>query len=328
MNCDVYGVGNALVDIQASVADAVLGELGFQKGIMTLIDEAMQRRVLEFLRSSRFTQCAGGSAANTVIAVAELGGSAAYSAKVGDDQLGDFFLSDMRNLGVKVPTPPALGPTGTSVILISPDAQRTMLTHLGINAELTIDDLDESQIGRAKYVYIEGYLFGGSPTQKAAARQAMHLAKQKGVRVAFTVSDPFLIANNRDEFWNLIRGPIDLLFCNLEEARSLTGLHDPIDCASQIHHHAENVALTLGADGAILMHEGQTIPIGGVPCDAVDTTGAGDMFAGALMYGITNGMTWPQAGRLASTAASRIVAQIGARLQTRLTRAEIDAFRS
>jgi sugar/nucleoside kinase (ribokinase family) len=103
MNCDVYGVGNALVDIQASVADAVLGKLGFQKGIMTLIDEAMQHRVLEFLRHSRFTQCAGGSAANTVIAVAELGGSAAYSAKVGHDELGDFFLADMRNLGVKVP---------------------------------------------------------------------------------------------------------------------------------------------------------------------------------------------------------------------------------
>jgi sugar/nucleoside kinase (ribokinase family) len=150
----------------------------------------------------------------------------------------------------------------------------------------------------------------------------MELAKRNGVKVAFTVSDPFLINNHRDEFWELITGPVDLLFCNLEEARSLTGKQSPVECATEIHRHAENVALTLGADGSILMHEGDVIPIEGVPARAIDTTGAGDMFAGALLYGITNGLSWKVAGRVASHAAARIVEQMGARLERRFTIAE------
>jgi sugar/nucleoside kinase (ribokinase family) len=151
----------------------------------------------------------------------------------------------------------------------------------------------------------------------------MELAKRNGVKVAFTVSDPFLINDHRDEFWRLVEGPVDLLFCNLEEARSLTGRHDPFDCATEIHRHAENVALTLGPDGSILMHEGRVIPIEGVQARAIDTTGAGDMYAGALLYGITNGLSWKDAGHLASHAAARIVEQLGARLQRRFTPAEI-----
>ncbi len=154
----------------------------------------------------------------------------------------------------------------------------------------------------------------------------MELAQRNGVKVAFTVSDPFLISAHREEFWRLIEGPVDLLFCNLEEARSLTGRHDPIDCATAIHRHAENVALTLGPDGSILMHNGKVIPIEGVRAQAIDTTGAGDMYAGALLYGITNGLSWRDAGHLASHAAARIVEQLGARLQRRFTAAEIRAL--
>jgi sugar/nucleoside kinase (ribokinase family) len=143
------------------------------------------------------------------------------------------------------------------------------------------------------------------------------------VKVAFTVSDPFLIRERRDEFWRLIEGPVDLLFCNLEEARSLTGKHDAVDCAAEIHRHAENVALTMGADGSIIMHNGEVIPVEGVSAKAIDTTGAGDMYAGALLYGITNGLSWKQAGHLASHAAARIVEQLGARLKRRFTNQEI-----
>ena len=211
------------------------------------------------------------------------------------------------------------------MILITADAQRTMLTHLGVSASLGPEDVSEDAIRNAKYVYVEGYLFGGEPTRSAALR-TMELAKRNGVKVAFTVSDPFLISAHRDEFWKLIEGPVDLLFCNLEEARSLTGRHDPVDCAIEIHRHAENVALTLGADGSLLMHEGQVIPIEGVPAKAIDTTGAGDMYAGALLYGITNGLSWKDAGHLASHAAARIVEQLGARLQRRFSKEEIGAL--
>lgn len=325
MAFDVYGVGNSLVDVQARVSDEVLERLGFRKGIMTLVDDQVQRRVMAALDGAPISRCAGGSAANTVMAVADFGGKAAYAGKVARDDFGTFCLADMREIGVTVEVPVGEGSTGTCVILITADAQRTMLTHLGVSATLSACDVSEAAIRQAKYVYVEGYLFGGEPARQAALA-TMELAKKHGVKVAFTVSDPFLISQHRDEFWRLIEGPVDLLFCNLEEARSLTGKQDPIECAVEIHRHAENVALTLGAEGSILMHNGQVIPIEGVGARAIDTTGAGDMYAGALLFGITNGLSWKQAGRLASHAAARIVEQLGARLKQRFTPDEMQAI--
>jgi hypothetical protein len=323
MSYDVYGVGNALVDIQAQVTDEVLERLRFPKGAMTLVDEETQQRVLGHLDGASISRCAGGSAANTIIGVSDFGGNAAYAGKVGDDELGEFFLSDMRKLGVTIEVPPSQGHTGTCVVLITDDAQRTMLTSLGVSATLGPEDIDEQEIAKAKYVYVEGYLFTGE-SQKAAALKAIKLAKQNDVKVAFTVSDPFLIKSFHDEFWELIEGPIDLLFCNVEEARSLTGLTDPIDCAQAIHKHAPNVALTLGSNGSLLMHEGEALPIEGVSVEAIDTTGAGDMYAAGVLYGITCGLTWKTAGHVASHAAARVVTQLGARLKERFTPEDLE----
>lgn len=325
MTYDVFGVGNALVDIQARISDEVLAELTYPKGIMTLVDESAQLKVLSALQGVPITRCAGGSAANTIMGVADFGGKAAYAGKVGTDPLGEFCLEDMRRMGVTIEVPRAAGQSGTCVVLISPDAQRTMLTHLGVSSTLGPDDIEAAEIAKAKYVYIEGYLFTGDST-RAAALKTIQLAKEQGVKVAFTVSDPFLIHLFRDQFWELIRGSVDLLFCNIEEARSLTQLEDPIACASEIHQHVESVALTLGPDGSLLMHQGTTIPIEAIPVKAIDTTGAGDMYAAGLLYGITNGLTWKQAGHLASQSAARIVSQLGARLQQRFTPEEITAF--
>ncbi|MCA9075545.1 MAG: adenosine kinase [Planctomycetaceae bacterium] len=324
MSYDVYGVGNALVDIQAHVSDEVLAELDYAKGIMTLVDEDTQQQVLEIIGDADTHRCAGGSAANTIMGIADFGGKAAYCGKTGRDEVGEFFLKDMREMGVAIDVTPADdGQTGTCAVLITKDAQRTMLTYLGVSPTLSPDDIEEAEIQQAKYVYIEGYLFTGDTT-RAAALHAMELAKANDVKVAFTVSDPFLIQYHKDEFWSLIEGPVDLLFCNLEEARALTGKHDAIDCAHEIHQHAENVALTLGEDGSLLMHDGESIPIEGVNVEAVDTTGAGDMYAAAILYGITNGLTWKQSGHLASHASSRIVSQLGARLREPFTKAETD----
>jgi sugar/nucleoside kinase (ribokinase family) len=324
MAYDVFGVGNSLVDIQAHVSDAVLARLDYAKGIMTLVDGDTQQQVLGLLGDVDTHRCAGGSAANTVVGVADFGGKAAYCGKTARDELGEFFLSDMREMGVAIDVSPADdGSTGTCVVLITDDAQRTMLTSLGASATLSPDDIDPEEIKQAKYVYVEGYLFAGEPTRSAALR-AMQLAKAHGVKVAFTVSDPFLIQYHKDEFWKLIEGPVDLLFCNLEEARALTGKYDPLDCAHEIHQHAENVALTFGADGSLLMHAGESIPIDGVSVEAVDTTGAGDMYAAGILYGITNGLTWKQSGHLASHAAARVVSQLGARLRQPFTRDEIN----
>ena len=320
---NVYGVGNALVDIQAQVADETLDELRFAKGIMTLVDEDTQQRVLATVDGVDIHRCAGGSAANTIMAVADFGGSAAYAGKVAGDEIGRFFFEDMRKIGVSIEVPPAaVGHTGTCVILITGDAERTMLTHLGVSATLGPDDVDEAEIARSDYVYIEGYLFAAE-NNKAAALKAIELAKANGVKVALTVSDPFLIKLFKDQFWELIEGPVDLLFCNLEEARSLSDREDPIECARHIHRHAADVALTLGPNGSLLMTGGELIPIEGVPTAAIDTTGAGDVYAAGLLYGITNGLTWQRAGHLASHAAARIVSQFGARFATPMTREEV-----
>jgi len=320
---DVYGVGNAIMDLQVQTNDAFLECSDIDKGVMTLVDEARQQKVLEALSEHAVHHCSGGSAANTIVGIADFGGNTAYACKVGDDDYGRLYVEQMRELDVTVEIPATRGRTGTCVVLITDDAQRTMLTHLGVSGELSESDIDESEIAKAQYVYVEGYLFTGDATQ-AAATKAIETAKRQGVRVALTVSDPFLIDLYRGEFWRLIEGPVDLLFCNLEEARSLTGETDPIRCAHVIHKHADNVALTLGSDGSIIMHKGEAIPIEGVQAKAVDTTGAGDMYAAGVLYGITNGLSWHQAGHLGSHAAARVVSQLGARMGRRFTHKEIE----
>ena len=323
MSYDVYGIGNALVDVQSQVSDEILSQTGFDKGIMTLVDNDKQQDLLGQLDANAFNRCPGGSAANTIVGIAEFGGNAAYVGKVGNDSMGQFFLDEMRGIGISIEaTPAADDPTGTCAILITPDAQRTMLTNLGASGVLSADDIVESEVEQSKYIYIEGYLLCG-PETRAAAYRAIELAQKHGVKIAFTASDPFLVNTNREEIWDLVKGPVDMFFCNEEEARSLTGHEDASDCAQEIHKHCENVALTLGADGSILMNEGDVIRIEGVSVEAVDTTGAGDMYAGGLLFGITNGLDWQQAGKLASHAAGRIVSQMGARLENKFSEEEI-----
>jgi len=322
MNYDVYGVGNAIMDLQLSCEDAFLHGHGIDKGVMTLSEEDRQLRILEALGEHVVHTCSGGSACNTIVGVADFGGKSAYACKVGKDEFGKKYVKELRDLGVTIEVPPCSGRTGTCVVLVTPDAQRSMLTHLGVSSALSEHDIDAGEIAKAKYIYVEGYLFTSESTM-AAALKAIELAKVQNVKVALTVSDPFLIDLYREEFWSLIEGPVDLLFCNKDEARALTGMNDPIDCAREIHRHTDNVALTLGGNGSIIMHDGEVIAIEGVEVEAVDTTGAGDMYAAGVLYGITNGLNWKHAGHLGSHAAARIVSQFGARLERKFSPNEI-----
>ncbi|MFQ5344344.1 MAG: adenosine kinase [Mariprofundus sp.] len=322
MTYNVYGVGNAIMDMQVQCEDTFLDTAGIEKGVMTLVDDEHQKNILDALAGHHINYCSGGSAANTIVGIADMGGSAAYACKTAADEFGCQYLDEMQQLGITIEVPQTEGQTGTCVVLITPDAQRTMLTSLGISSSLNADDIRAEEITKAEYVYIEGYLFAGDST-KAAALKAIEIAKANNVKVALTISDPFLIDICRDQFKELIEGPVDLLFCNEEEARALTGLQDPIDCAHAIHQHCRNVALTLGRNGSIIMHEGEAFPIEGVEVEAVDTTGAGDMYAAGVLYGITNGLSWQQAGHLGSHAAARVVSQLGARLPRPLSQAEI-----
>jgi len=323
MSLDVYGVGNALLDIQSQVNDDVLSKLGFDKGIMTLVDDDAQRAVLNGLEGHALNRCAGGSAANTIIGIAGFGGTTVYAGKIGNDENGDALQADLQNLGVDLKVAPTDGgQTGTCVVLITDDAQRTMLTNLAVSATLGPDDICEETIKSAKYIYVEGYLFSVDAPREAAMR-AIELAQKHGVKVAFTVSDPFLIGLFRDQFLDLIKGPADLVFCNEEEAKSLIGNDDIQHCAKELNSYAESVAITLGANGSLILNEGNVIEIDGVPTMAIDTTGAGDMYAAGILYGITNGLSWTQSGRLASHASSRVVSQLGARLERPVTSDEV-----
>ena len=220
---NVLGIGNALVDVQARVPDDLLAKVGYEKGVMTLVDDSVQIRVLSELGEIDTFRCAGGSAANTILGVAQLGGTAAYAGKTAADDLGEFFVKDLREAGVRIEVEPAAeGHTGTCVVLITDDAERTMLTHLGVSATLSDADIDAGECAKAEWVYVEGYLFG-TPENQSAARAAIKAAKKGGAKVALTVSDPFLVNAFKADFLELIGGPVDLLFCNLDEARGLTG---------------------------------------------------------------------------------------------------------
>ncbi|MDX8383587.1 MAG: adenosine kinase, partial [Ghiorsea sp.] len=265
------------------------------------------------------------SAANTIVGIADMGGSANYCGKTGQDEFGSQYANELQRLGIGFDASALEGATGTCLVLITPDAQRTMLTNLGVSASLSVADIDEKALSKAEFVYIEGYLFAGEST-KAAALHAIDLAKRNHVKVALTISDPFLIDICRDEFQALIEGSVDLLFCNEDEAKALTGESNAVAAAQKIHQHVANVALTLGENGSIIMHQHEVITIDGVAADAIDTTGAGDMYAAGVLYGITNGLSWQQAGTLGSHAAAKIVAQLGARLPSPLGLTEIQAL--
>lgn len=314
---DVYAVGNALMDIQAQVGDDVPGQVGFEKGVMTLVDDSGQAKVLQVLHDrygSDVSRCPGGSAANTVIGLADFGGSAIFAGRTGGDEIGQAYNAAMRELGVEIAIEAIPGAqTGTSVILITPDAERTMLTNLAASATLAADDIAADAIARSKYVYVEGYLFTGEATTEAALRTIAE-AREAGTKIAFTMSDPFVVQGFRETFEKLLASQVDLLFCNLEEAQAMTGEEDPMACAAALHDRCAAVALTLGGDGSLLMVDDEAISIDGVPCEAVDTTGAGDMYAAGILYGINNGLSWEQAGRLGSAAAAKVVSQMGARL--------------
>jgi len=321
----VYGMGNAIMDLQVRCDDAFLQQQGIEKGVMTLTEPEQQQKILNALQGHEIHYCSGGSGANTIVGIADMGGDTVYASKIGSDAFGQQYVDEFQALGVATHVARVDGSTGTCVVLITPDAQRTMLTHLGVSVALDVCDVDEDEIAAAEYIYVEGYLFAG-PSTKAAALKAIEVAKKVGTKVALTVSDPFLIDICRDDFLNLMENSVDLLFCNHVEATALTGEEDPIAAAHAIHQHCANVALTLGKDGSIIMHEGEAFPVEGVEVTAVDTTGAGDMYAAGVLYGVTHGMSWQQAGRLGSHAAAKVVAQLGARLPDGFSAEEIAAI--
>lgn len=313
---DVYGLGNALVDMEFEIHDSFLQENKIDKGVMTLVDENQQHELIEQLDAFEGNKASGGSAANTLIAVSSMGGSAYYSCKVADDDLGHFYLDDLKAAGVdcNMDGKHKGGITGKCLVMVTPDAERTMHTFLGVSSELSPYEVSEDAIKNAQYCYLEGYLTT-SDSGKAANIEARKIAEANNIKTSLTFSDPFVAEHFRDGFTETIGDSIDLLFCNEAEALSYTQKGSIDEAIDVIKTFSKTFAITLGAKGAAIYDGTDLISIDAHPVKAVDTNGAGDLFAGAFMYGLTHGLSFEQAGNLASKASSQIVSQFGPRLK-------------
>lgn len=313
---DVYGLGNALVDMEFEINDQFLHDNGIDKGVMTLVDENQQHELIEQLDAFEGNKASGGSAANTLIAVSSMGGSSYYTCKVADDDLGHFYLNDLKtaNVDCNMEGKHKGGITGKCLVMITPDAERTMHTFLGVSSELSPYEVSEDAIKNASFCYLEGYLTT-SESGKAANIQARKIAETNNIKTALTFSDPFVAEHFREGFTETIGNGIDLLFCNEAEALSYTRKNNIDEAVEVIKTFAKTFAITLGAEGAVVYDGSNIISIAANPVKAVDTNGAGDLFAGAFMYGLTHGKSFEEAGILASKASSIIVSQFGPRLK-------------
>ncbi len=315
---DVYAIGNALVDMEFEVHDSFFKDHSIDKGLMTLVDEDRQNSLMSALHTKIKNRQCGGSAANTIIAVSQFGAKGFYSCKVSSDELGDFYFKDLVDAGVDTNLQSQKrqdGITGKCLVMITPDAERTMNTFLGITQTLSKEEVAADAIKKSSYVYMEGYLVT-SPTGKAAAIHAREVAELNNVKTALTFSDVNMVKFFKDGLVEMM-GPkgVDLLFCNEAEALAYTETAAINDAREALKKIAKNFVITLGENGAIIWDGTTFIDIEPYQVKAVDSNGAGDMYAGAFLYGITQGQTLAGAGKLASMAASKVVSQFGPRLR-------------
>ena len=315
---DIYGIGAALVDTEISLNDADLQRMQVQKGVMTLVDEARRNELMAALSDHLVAskRASGGSAANTIIGASYFGCRNFYSCKVADDDNGAFYLRDLAAAGVATPShivPPA-GITGKCLVMITPDAERTMNTFLGISAELSVAEIDHDALVQSNFAYIEGYLVT-SPTGRAAAIQLRQRAQEAGTKVAMSLSDPAMVQFFRDGLLEMIGERIDLIFCNRDEAIGFTQSADFASACVALQQYARQFAVTCGADGAVVFDGEQLHQVEAPKVKAIDTNGAGDMFAGAFLYGLSRELSFPEAAKFANLAAAMIVTQYGPRLR-------------
>ncbi|MDI9408701.1 MAG: adenosine kinase [Candidatus Pacebacteria bacterium] len=320
---EVTAIGNAIVDVISTVPEQLVVELGLAKGGMTLIDTRAGEAIYQ--RMSNRSETSGGSAANTMVGFASLGGKPAYIGKVNNDGLGQVFERDLRSSGVQFAKPKSVltaelmaEPTARCMILVTPDAQRTMATHLGISVHLNPADLDYELITAAEILYLEGYLFD-RPQAKLAFLAAAKAAHQAGKKVALTLSDSFCVERHRSEFRELVSDHVDIVFANEAEAISLTEQPDYDLAVAELRTHCELVAVTRGAKGSVIISkQGHYVIDAIAPTQLVDTTGAGDLYAAGVLFGLVNGLEAVAMGRLGSLAASEVISHLGARPQVKL----------
>ena len=310
----VCGLGNAIVDIFVEVSDPEFASLGFERGTMVLVDQPAQKVLLDAYQKHEPKLVSGGSVANSIIAFSQLGGQAAFIGCVGDDRYGLFYANEFEELGIDIGNPIIVNETtGTSVCIVTPDAERTMRTCLAVASHLSARHVDEERIKNADWLFIEGYVFANPETGQTAIQEAVKLATKHGTQIAITCSDAFI----PQVFGEPLRAALkhaDLLFCNETEACSITGATTAKDAFDKLSGTVPSTVVTNGPHGAYVRHSGVEAHVAAFPSEPKDLTGAGDMFAGAFLFGITHGVAPEQAARAAGFLAHKVISQVGARL--------------
>ena len=310
---DVVGIGNALVDVISHAPDTFLDEHGLVKGWMDLIDTDRAVQLYQALGSA--VQMSGGSAANTMCGIASFGGAAAYLGKVCDDELGRVFGHDLLAVGVQF-RPGAHHdevPTGRCIIVVTPDAERTMNTYLGASSLYSVPDVDDAAVAEGRVLYMEGYLYD-RPEAKEAFRHAAGIAHSSGRMVSLTLSDSFCVDRHRDDFLSLVDDEVDLLFGNEAEVIALYQTDTFDEAIAELRKHCPFAAITVGAKGSIIVDGDQMIEVPAVPVrKVIDTTGAGDLYAAGFLYGLTSGRPLDECGQLGSIAAAEVISHVGPR---------------
>ena len=313
---DIYGIGAALLDTEVEVSDQFLSKASIDKGVMTLVDEARQAELLGALSAetgSMLRKC-GGSVCNSVVAASSLGAQTFFSGKVADDEDGQLYIDDLKEAGVDFHSAgQEPGITGKCLVMVTDDAERTMNTFLGASEGLSAREIDQAALVNSEWFYVEGYLVTDE-ARTAATKAAVELAKSSGVKVAISLSDPFVVSVFGDALRQVIGDGVDLIFCNKDEAMAFTGT-ETLDAASEaLKQYTKTFAITDGAKGAVTFDGGSLDYSHGVKAKAIDTNGAGDMFAGAFLYAITSGRSYGWAASLANDCAAKVVARFGPRL--------------
>ena len=314
---DIFGVGNAIVDTIAFVEEGFPESLGLKRGIMTLNDATQQSRILQAIQHNSLELCSGGSAANTMWAAMLSGAKTSYSGCLSSDPNGEFYANEFKEHGIHLATPilsdTKAGPTGTCIVLTTPDAQRTMSTYLGVSVNLKSNDIDLDLLRQSSYVYCEGYLWTGETTRNTCLH-SMQEAKKAGIPVAFTYSDPFVVESYRDDFLRITEEYCDIIFCNAQEAQSLTQTQSTKEAMLHFKKKGLLVFITDSKDGCHVCEKGDVQNQAAFPVQAIDTNGAGDAFAGGVLAALAKNYPPLQAARWGNYLGSQIVCLHGARL--------------
>ncbi len=315
-NIDVYGLGAALVDILVKITESEFKELGLERGSMRLVDDRQQAMLLERFKHYDLSLVSGGSVANSIIALSQLGGKGAFAGCFGDDRYGMHYLTEFEQLGIELNNQPLVGATtGTVVILVTPDSERTLMTNLAISAHLGPEQVSEELIRRSRWLFIEGYLLANGERSQQAVRKAIQSAASNDCKVALTFSDSWVIENFRGILSELLP-QVTLAFANEKEACTFTDQQNPQKAFTEMCKLVPNVVMTLGANGVKVRYQGRDSDVPAFACKPVDLTGAGDMLAAAFLYGITQDLDPFKSSRAGCYLAMKVITQIGARLHT------------